>query len=112
MHGVHQCDLSGIDVLEGIVRLYRSGGGDVYLVQEQYWWLYTTEELPTACMHGSPWVYDTYVPIIFAGSGVPARTIHRRGSPYDIAATLSARLEIKPPSGSVGTPLVEVLGER
>ncbi|MEE4271213.1 MAG: SulP family inorganic anion transporter [Thermoanaerobaculales bacterium] len=33
MHGVHQCDLSGIDVLEGIVRLYRDGGGDVFLVQ-------------------------------------------------------------------------------
>jgi len=33
MHGVHQCDLAGIDVLEGIVRLYRDGGGDVFLVQ-------------------------------------------------------------------------------
>lgn len=33
MHGVHQCDLAGIDVLEGIVRLYRDAGGDVYLVQ-------------------------------------------------------------------------------
>jgi SulP family sulfate permease len=33
MHGVHQCDLSGIDVLEGIVRLYRDAGGDVHLVQ-------------------------------------------------------------------------------
>ncbi|HSL18062.1 MAG TPA: SulP family inorganic anion transporter [Methylomirabilota bacterium] len=33
MHGVHQCDLSGIDVLEGIVHLYRDAGGDVYLVQ-------------------------------------------------------------------------------
>jgi SulP family sulfate permease len=33
MHGVHQCDLSGIDVLEGIVRLYRDTGGDVFLVQ-------------------------------------------------------------------------------
>ncbi len=33
MHGVHQCDLSGIDVLEGILRLYRDGGGDVFLVQ-------------------------------------------------------------------------------
>jgi hypothetical protein len=28
---------------------------------------------------------------------------------YSIAATIAARLEIKPPSGSVGTPLVEVL---
>ncbi len=33
MHGVFQCDLSGIDVLEGILRLYRDAGGDVYLVQ-------------------------------------------------------------------------------
>jgi SulP family sulfate permease len=33
MHGVHQCDLAGIDVLEGMVRLYRDGGGDVFLVQ-------------------------------------------------------------------------------
>jgi len=33
MHGVHQCDLAGIDVLEGILRLYRDAGGDVYLVQ-------------------------------------------------------------------------------
>ena len=29
--------------------------------------------------------------------------------PYDIAATIAAYLDIKPPSGSVGTPLVEVL---
>jgi SulP family sulfate permease len=33
MHGVHQCDMSGIDVLEGILRLYRGAGGDVYFVQ-------------------------------------------------------------------------------
>ncbi len=33
MHGVHQCDLTGIEVLEGITRLYRDAGGDVWLVQ-------------------------------------------------------------------------------
>ncbi len=33
MHGVSHCDLSGIDALEGIVRLYRDNGGDVYIVQ-------------------------------------------------------------------------------
>jgi hypothetical protein len=32
-------------------------------------------------------------------------------TPYDIAATLAVYLEIKPPSGSVGIPLVEVLKE-
>jgi SulP family sulfate permease len=33
MHGVHQCDLSGLEALEGIVSLYRESGGDIYLVQ-------------------------------------------------------------------------------
>lgn len=33
MHGVHQIDLAGIDVLEGITKLYREGGGEVWMVQ-------------------------------------------------------------------------------
>lgn len=33
MSGVNQCDLSGIDVLEGLLRLYRGAGGDLFLVQ-------------------------------------------------------------------------------
>jgi SulP family sulfate permease len=31
MHGVDRCDMSGIDVLEGILRVYRGAGGDLYL---------------------------------------------------------------------------------
>jgi SulP family sulfate permease len=31
MHGVDRCDLSGIDVLEGVLRAYRGAGGDLYL---------------------------------------------------------------------------------
>jgi SulP family sulfate permease len=31
MHGVDRCDLSGIDILEGLLRLYRGAGGDLYL---------------------------------------------------------------------------------
>jgi SulP family sulfate permease len=33
MHSVHHCDISGIHMLEAIVRLYREQGGDVFLVQ-------------------------------------------------------------------------------
>jgi SulP family sulfate permease len=33
MHGVDICDLSGIEMLESTVKLYRSLGGDVYLVR-------------------------------------------------------------------------------
>jgi SulP family sulfate permease len=31
MHGVDRCDLSGIDVLEDLLRMYRGSGGDLYL---------------------------------------------------------------------------------
>jgi SulP family sulfate permease len=33
MHGVDRCDLSAIEALEGIVKLYRERGGDVFMVQ-------------------------------------------------------------------------------
>jgi len=89
--------------------------GNIHMVPEQYWFLHSTEEAEKmgigsiAAIHGSPWAYDTYVPIFFAGSGVPAQVIGRRVAPTDIAATLAAYLGVKPPSGSVGTVLTEVL---
>ncbi len=33
MHSVNHCDISGIHMLEGIMRLYRERGGDLFLVQ-------------------------------------------------------------------------------
>ena len=84
-----------------------SRSGDIYVVQEPYWFLF--EKGPIAAMHGSPWRYDTYVPIIFSGPGIGAGTIHRTVHPTDVAPTLSAYLGIKPPSSSVGEPLKEVL---
>ena len=61
-----------------------------------------------ASTHGSPWSYDTYVPIAFGGMNIPAQHVVRRVLTVDIAATLAAYLGIKPPSGSVGVPLKEV----
>ena len=89
--------------------------GNIHMVPEQYWFLHSTEEAEKmgigsiAAIHGSPWTYDTYVPIFFAGNGVPAQKIGRRVAPTDIAATLAAYLGVKPPSGSVGSVLTEIL---
>ncbi len=86
---------------------HHSRSGDIYVVQEPYWFL--NEKGPIAVMHGSPWRYDSYVPIIFAGAGVEPQTIHREVHPADVAPTLAAFLGIKPPSSAVGQPLEEVL---
>ena len=85
--------------------------GHVHVIADQFWYFYYEMETTTkiAAIHCSPWTYDTYVPIFFAGHGIPAQRIARLVTPYDIAATIATYLEIKPPSGSVGNPLVEVL---
>lgn len=83
--------------------------GDIYLVQEPYWFLYSDESIPLCTIHGSPWRYDTYVPIIFAGYGISAGRVDRLVHPVDIATTLAASVGAKPPSGAVGNPLPEVL---
>jgi hypothetical protein len=61
--------------------------------------------------HGSPWRYDTFVPVVFAGHGLKGQRVNRPVETVDIAATLAAYMKIKPPSGSAGTPLYEVLGQ-
>ncbi len=83
--------------------------GDVYVVLDSNVYVNDFDGLVVAATHGSPWNYDTFVPIFFAGSGIGNAEVSRRVTPYDIAPTLSARLGIKPPSGSVGNPLEEVL---
>ena len=85
--------------------------GDVFIVFEPNWFINDFEGLIVASTHGSPWNYDTYVPIVFAGAGLEPAIVDRRVLTVDIAATLSAFLGIKPPSGSVGEPLVEVVAD-
>ncbi len=95
-----------------------SRSGHIHMIQEQYWFLHSTDEAAKMglgaipAIHGSPWAYDTYVPIFFAGHHVPAQTITGLVAPSDIAPTIAMYLNNKFPSGSIGTPLEEVLENR
>lgn len=85
--------------------------GHIHVIADQFWYFYYEMDTTTkiTAIHCSPWTYDTYVPLFFAGHGVPAQRVTRPVTPYDIAVTIATQLEIKPPSGSVGIPLDEVL---
>ena len=83
--------------------------GDIYVVPEPNWFINDFDGLIVAATHGSPWQYDTYVPIVFAGAGLTGKVVDRRVHTISIAPTLTAYLNIKPPSGAQGEPLVEVL---
>ena len=82
--------------------------GDVLIVQDQFWYLYPDAE-EFAAMHGSPYAYDTYVPIMLAGPGIPKEVVSRPVAPEDIAITMTTYMGTKPPSGSVGEVLYEAL---
>lgn len=61
--------------------------------------------------HGTPWAYDSHVPILLFGPGVKAGTFAEQVSVSDIAPTLSRLLRIEQPSGNVGKLLVRAVGD-
>ncbi len=87
---------------------YGKRSGDVYLVFQPYVFINDFDGLIVSSTHGSPWRYDTYVPVIFAGHGLEAKRVDRRIAPYDIAPTLSSYLGVKPPSSAAGSVLREI----
>jgi len=87
----------------------KNRSGDVYVVLEPHRFVADMEGLTVAATHGSPWGYDTYVPLIFAGFNIEDDVVYDRVSTTDIAVTLSAVLGIKPPSGAQGKVLEKVL---
>lgn len=83
-------------------------GGDV-LVIARPWYIVETAETAWSATHGSPYAYDTRVPMVFAGPGIAAGWVSRSVSPLDITATLAACLNITPPPACSGTPLPEIV---
>ncbi|MGH9837398.1 MAG: alkaline phosphatase family protein [Blastocatellia bacterium] len=62
--------------------------------------------------HGTPYGYDTHVPMIFFGAGVAAGAYHVACSPADIAPTLAALLRVEAPSNSIGKILTEAFNQK
>ena len=87
----------------------KNRSGDVYIVLEPHRFVADMEGLSVAATHGSPWGYDTFVPLFFAGFNLEEKTIFQRVSTTDIAVTLSAIMEIKAPSGAQGKVLTEIV---
>ncbi len=101
-------------VLESVLRNFNPArSGNVFIVFAPGHFINDFDGLTVAATHGSPWRYDTFVPVWFAGWGVPAGVqVNRRVHTTDVAPTLSRMLGIKMPSAAAGVPLVEVLGGR
>jgi predicted AlkP superfamily pyrophosphatase or phosphodiesterase len=83
--------------------------GDIFVVFEPNWFINDFDGLIVATTHGSPWRYDTFVPIIFAGAGLKSQRVSRKVQTVDVAPTLSAFIGTNRPSGASGQILQEVV---
>jgi predicted AlkP superfamily pyrophosphatase or phosphodiesterase len=63
----------------------------------------------TGTTHGSPYPYDTHIPLLFMGWGVNQGKSNKQHYMTDITPTVSALLRIQTPSGSVGKVITDVL---
>lgn len=63
----------------------------------------------TGSTHGSPYDYDTHVPLIFFGNGVMQGSTTQRTEITDVAPTVSAILGIAFPNTATGEPLYMML---
>jgi arylsulfatase A-like enzyme len=59
----------------------------------------------SSATHGSPWRYDTHVPLVLLGSGIKPGLYHAATSPASIAPTLARVLRIEPPAACEAEPL-------
>jgi len=92
-----------------LANFHSERSGDIYVVFEPHWFVADFDGLTVASAHGSPWTYDTHVPLIFSGPGIVPRTIVRRVETVDVAPTIAAYLGTKLPSGATGGPLPEAM---
>ena len=76
--------------------------GDVFLVYAPF---AVPTSYATGTTHGTPWNYDSQVPLIFWGSGFKPGFYSVPCQPTDLAATLAAKLGLTQPSGAQGNPL-------
>jgi hypothetical protein len=100
MRGVAMEDMVGRRVMNGFsVRR----GADLYVLLDPY---YIFGSISTN--HGTPFGYDTHVPVIFMGPGIKTGRYYGSIAVNDIAPTLATILGVEIPSGSEGRILSEM----
>ncbi|MEO6724695.1 MAG: alkaline phosphatase family protein [Blastocatellia bacterium] len=84
---------------------FASRNGNLIVVPRPFYLLASVD----ATTHGTPYSYDTHVPVILYGAGIAAGSYTSAITPADIAPTLAALLTIEPPSNHVGRILAEAI---
>ncbi len=102
-------DLGNANLNDYLLTLYKNGNhakrsGDIQMVTEPGWISGTV-----TATHGSPYNYDTHIPLLFYGWGITPGETFSRTSVADTAPTVAALLKILEPSGNTGKVIEDVM---
>lgn len=99
-------ELPRTDIAERVMKgFHPRSSGDVVLIPEPYWIQLNESSKRYQSSHGSPYAYDTAVPLLIAGPGIKHCQVTEKVSTLDIAPTISFLLGVLQPSGSEGSIL-------
>lgn len=79
--------------------------GDVWILALPGW---MDENDGSTATHGSAFISDTNIPLIWYGANIPKGSSYQRYDITDIAPTVSALLHIMYPAAAIGNPIPEV----
>jgi len=96
---------------EGIESVIKNGyhvkrSGDVMINYLPYW---MDSEVKFGTTHGSPYEYDTHVPLIFYGYTIKPGSTSEKINITDIAPTICNLLNIEVPNGTSGKPILQLI---
>jgi predicted AlkP superfamily pyrophosphatase or phosphodiesterase len=97
--------VSGDKFSKRVVRSFNARrSGDLEILLEPYW-----IRSGSGTTHGTPYSYDSHIPLVFMGPGIKPGRYVRPVALNDVAPTLATMLSVETPSGSVGEPLAEMM---
>lgn len=80
--------------------------GDLEIIIEPYW-----IRGGSVATHGTPYNYDTHIPLIFMGKMIRPGRYYQHAALNDLAPTVATLLDIEIPSGSSGRVLGEAIAQ-
>ena len=98
-------ELRRAQILERFARGYFPGRTGQLMIVPREGDILTRTDPNVAYMHGSPWPYDSEIPMLFAGPGVTPGVYAVPATQQDVAATLAGVLGVTMPPTATGRPL-------
>ena len=84
---------------------FESRCGDIFVNFKKFW----IEDRIRGAEHGSPYEYDTHVPLLWYGWIIGKGESTEPVKMVDVTPTLAALLGINPPKGCIGKPIKEIV---